>query len=59
MTVILAVVFLVCLMIGMPVAFALGMGTLAALVTAGYDPLIFFHRMVNSISSFSLIAVPL
>lgn len=59
MTVILAAIFFICLLIGMPVAFALGIATLAALVTAGYDPLVFFHRMVNSISSFSLIAVPL
>lgn len=59
MTVILVVIFIFCLLLGMPIAFALGIATLAALTVSGYDPIIFYHRMINSLSSFSLIAVPL
>ena len=47
------------MIVGMPISFALGVATLGAVVLLGYDPVVFFHRMLNSISSFSLIAVPL
>lgn len=59
MTITLIVIFMVCLFTGMPIAFALGIATLGTLVMSGYEPIIFFHRMINSLSSFSLIAVPL
>lgn len=55
----LAVGFLVLILMGMPIAFGLGIATLLALISSGYDPVIFFHRMANSLSNFSLIAVPL
>ena len=59
MIVLLISVFLLLIFMEMPIAFALGIATLAALAFSGYDFLIFFHRMLNSLSSFSLIAVPL
>ena len=59
MTALLIIIFLTLMLIGMPIAFALGISTILALIFLGYDPIIFFHRMSNSISSFSMIAVPL
>lgn len=56
---ILVIVFISLMMLGMPVSFALGIATLGTVVLLGYTPIVFFHRMLNSISSFSLIAVPL
>jgi tripartite ATP-independent transporter DctM subunit len=56
---ILVIIFIVLMIVGMPISFALGVATLGAVVLLGYDPVVFFHRMLNSISSFSLIAVPL
>lgn len=55
----LIVAFIVLMMLGIPIAFALGIATFVIIVLLGYDPIVFFHRMLNSISSFSLIAVPL
>ncbi len=59
MTAVLVIVFIIGLLLGVPVAFALGIAALIALIYGGYEPVIFFHRMINSLSSFSLIAVPL
>lgn len=56
---ILVIVFIALMMTGMPISFALGIATLGTVALLGYDPVAFFHRMLNSISSFSLIAVPL
>ena len=59
MVVILVVIFMLLLLVGMPVSFALGIATLGTVALLGYDPIVFYHRMLNSISGFSLIAVPL
>lgn len=56
---ILVIVFMFMMMVGMPISFALGIATLGTVVLLGYDLVVFYHRMLNSISSFSLIAVPL
>lgn len=56
---ILVIVFMFLMMVGMPISFALGIATLGTVALLGYDPVVFYHRMVNSISGFSLIAVPL
>lgn len=55
----LVVIFLCLILFGIPIAFALGIAAIVVLVILGFEPLIFFHRMINSISSFNLIAVPL
>lgn len=55
----LAVCFIILMLVGIPIAFALGIATIAVVILLGYNPIVFFHRMVNSISSFNLIAVPL
>ena len=59
MVVILVVIFMLLLLVGMLVSFALGIATLGTVALLGYDPIVFYHRMLNSISGFSLIAVPL
>ena len=56
---ILVIVFMFLMMVGMPISFALGIATLGTVALLGYDPVVFYHRMVNCISGFSLIAVPL
>jgi C4-dicarboxylate transporter DctM subunit len=53
------IAFVVLMLTGMPIAFALGITAIAAIVLLGYEPVVFFHRMINSISSFSMLAVPL
>lgn len=59
MIVFLAAAFILFMMTGIPIAFAMGIATLFAIVLFSYDPIVFFHRMLNSISSFNMIAVPL
>lgn len=59
MVIILIVLFFVLIFLGVPIVFAIGISALAALAASGYEPIIFFHRMANSLSSFNLIAVPL
>lgn len=47
------------MIIGLPIAFALGVAAIFGVVSLNQEPLIFVHRMINSISSFSMLAVPL
>jgi C4-dicarboxylate transporter DctM subunit len=46
------------LLIRVPLAFALGLSTIAALWLAGIDQMIFAQRMVSGTQSFSLLAIP-
>jgi tripartite ATP-independent transporter DctM subunit len=46
------------LLIRVPLAFALGLSTIAALLIADIDLLIFAQRMVSGTQSFSLLAIP-
>jgi hypothetical protein len=46
------------LLIGTPIAFCLGIASLAAVVYMGLPPLIVFQRMNSGVSSFSLMAIP-
>lgn len=44
--------------LGVPIAFSLGISSFIVLLIMGMNPITFIHRMVNSISSFSMLAVP-
>ncbi len=56
----LALVFLVALVIGVPIAFGMGFATVVAIFLDGSFPLeIVPHKMVNAVNSFPLVAVPL
>jgi tripartite ATP-independent transporter DctM subunit len=50
--------FVALLLIGTPIAFCLGIASLAAVVYMGLPPLIVFQRMNSGVSSFSLMAIP-
>lgn len=51
-------VFALCVMIGVPVAFALGISALFAFFHEGLPLLIVFQRIVSGINVFSLMAIP-
>ncbi|MFK7944728.1 MAG: TRAP transporter large permease [Paracoccaceae bacterium] len=51
-------VFALCVVIGVPVAFALGIAALAAFFHEGLPLLVGFQRMVSGINVFSLMAIP-
>ena len=50
--------FALCVAIGMPVAFALGIASLAAFWYEGLPLLIGFQRIISGINIFSLMAIP-
>jgi tripartite ATP-independent transporter DctM subunit len=50
--------FVVLLLIGTPIAFCLGIASLATVLYMGLPPLIVFQRMNSGVSSFSLMAIP-
>jgi len=50
--------FALCVLIGMPVAFALGVAALAAFLHEGLPGLIAFQRIGAGVSSFTLLAIP-
>ncbi len=54
----LLVVFFVCVVAGVPVAFAMGIASLAAFVYEELPLLIAFQRIVSGVSVFSLLAIP-
>lgn len=51
-------VFAVCIIIGLPVAFALGVAALSAFFYEGLPMMIAFQRIISGISIFSLMAIP-
>jgi tripartite ATP-independent transporter DctM subunit len=55
---ILIVVFAICVIIGLPVAFALGVSSVAAFLYEGLPLMIAFQRIISGISIFSLMAIP-
>ena len=55
---ILIVVFAICVVIGLPVAFALGVAAISAFVYEGLPMMIAFQRIISGISVFSLMAIP-
>ncbi len=54
----LLVVFFVCVVAGVPVAFAMGIASLAAFVYEELPLLIAFQRIISGVSVFSLLAIP-
>jgi tripartite ATP-independent transporter DctM subunit len=59
MTLIAVVVFVVAATLGMPLAFALGFASLAALSYEDFDLVILPQRMMHAVDSFPLMAIPL
>ena len=55
---ILIVAFAICVIIGLPVAFALGVASVAAFFYEGLPLMIAFQRIISGISIFSLMAIP-
>jgi tripartite ATP-independent transporter DctM subunit len=55
---ILIVVFAICVIIGLPVAFALGVASVATFFYEGLPIMIAFQRIISGISIFSLMAIP-
>jgi tripartite ATP-independent transporter DctM subunit len=55
---ILVVVFAICVVIGLPVAFALGVAAISSFVYEGLPVMIAFQRIISGISIFSLMAIP-
>ena len=51
-------VFALCVIIGVPVAFALGVAAISAFAYEGLPMLVAFQRIVSGISVFSLMAIP-
>lgn len=50
--------FAVFLLLGMPVAFAMGLAALLAFIHAGFPATTMFRRVAQGVSSFSLLAIP-
>ncbi|RKL64402.1 TRAP transporter large permease [Thermoanaerobacteraceae bacterium SP2] len=60
MTGVLILEFLILIIFGIPIAFALGIAALVAIVNSGaFSPVVMVQRMTNGINSFTLVAVPL
>jgi tripartite ATP-independent transporter DctM subunit len=55
---ILLLVFAICVIIGMPVAFALGVAAVSAFFYEGLPLMIAFQRIISGISIFALMAIP-
>ena len=55
---ILLAVFAACVVIGLPVAFALGVAAVSAFIYEGLPMMIAFQRIISGISIFSLMAIP-
>ncbi|KAF5076743.1 TRAP transporter large permease [Anaerotignum sp.] len=58
MSIVLFGVFILCLIIGVPVAFSIGLAAVAVLFAGGVDRLVVVQRMFAASDSFSLIAIP-
>lgn len=59
MTLIVLVVFLALALLGAPLAFALGLGSLTALSAEGFPLVIIPQRMMHAVDNFPLMAIPL
>ncbi len=55
---ILLAIFAICVVIGMPVAFALGVAAVSAFFYEGLPMMIAFQRIISGISIFALMAIP-
>ena len=55
---ILCVVFLLCLLLGVPVAFAIGLSAVATILYEGLPLAVVFQRMTSGMNIFSFLAIP-
>ncbi|MDJ0913571.1 MAG: TRAP transporter large permease [Desulfobacterales bacterium] len=55
---ILIAVFAICVVVGLPVAFALGVAAISSFIYEGLPMMIAFQRIISGISIFSLMAIP-
>src|SRR5437868_7828647 len=55
---VLATTFTVLLLIGMPVAFAIGLSSIATILAAGLPTAVVFQKMVGGMQIFSFLAIP-
>ncbi len=51
--------FFVFAALGLPLAFALGLGSLGGVLVAGFDPIMIPGKMIHAVDSFPLMAIPL
>ncbi len=54
-----AVVFFISLLVGMPIAFGLGIGAFVSVLQSSFPIGMMIERMMNSVNSFPLLAIPL
>jgi len=59
MTVIVLIIFFLFALLGMPLAFALGLASLGGLLAGGIELSVLPQRMMHSVNSFPLMAIPL
>jgi C4-dicarboxylate transporter, DctM subunit len=59
MSLLLAVLFLVFLLMGLPIAFVIGAATMGALQLGGVPLMVVPQQMFSGINSFALVAVPM
>ena len=59
MLAVLGLTFLILAALGMPIAFALGLSSLVAMLYAGFEPIQIAGKMVHAVDSFPLMAIPL
>lgn len=57
--IVLLVLFMVLLVIGVPIAFSIGLAVLAVLVYSDLSVLVFVQRIANAADNFALLAIPL
>jgi tripartite ATP-independent transporter DctM subunit len=58
MTLVMVGVFFLVAMLGMPLAFSLGMAAIAGIVTSGFDLNVLPSRMMNAVNAFPLMSIP-
>ncbi len=55
---ILSITFLICLLIGVPVAFAIGLAAIATILYEGLPVAVLFQQMMSGMNIFSFLAIP-
>lgn len=59
MTALFLLIFLILIFLGTPIAYALGTAVAISMIKNGFSLLTFTHKIIHSVNSFSMIAVPL
>lgn len=58
MTLVMIGIFFLVAMLGMPLAFSLGMAAIAGIITSGFDLNVLPSRMMNAVNAFPLMSIP-